>query len=174
MDTFSFIPARRDDNRPKAIKLLERAIERDPNFVRAYCFPANRKPHRSGEWSQRRSNLRRRKRRSRPRFISGLILAKRTLALDIFITTGLANRYCLSRHTPLTKSASAGISRSGAPAAKFGRRSQCGSFGSRGQWSVMGPEALRYRRKAVQLEPRDPEPALGLADLYDALRRTTT
>jgi TolB-like protein len=170
MDTFSFIPKRQDENRPKAIKLLQEAIARDPNFVRAYCFLGELQA--TPLWAEELTR-------------EQLAQAKGTLetALRIRPDSGEAH-LALGRlyydefgWSALSASSKIADKERGAEefreAARFLPNSAdvlsalAAVAEEHGQWQ----EALRCRRKAVQLEPRDPKPALPLADLYTDLRK---
>ena len=148
-----------DENRPKAAKLLQAAIERDPNFVLAYCLLSEVQS--TPDWAEELTPAQ-------------IATAKATAetAARIAPESGEAHLALGGIYYGVLKDKSRGIEE-WAIAARVMPNSVdvVSSLGQvardRGQWK----EALQNFQKAAQLDPRDPDRAADLFNLLYDLRR---
>ncbi len=156
---FGIRPKTADENRPKAIKLLEEAIARDPKFVLAYCLlsDAQSQPN----WAE---NL-------TPEQIAA---AKATAETAVRLAPESGEAHLALGwiyYGPLNDKARGVEELTIAARSLPNSADVAGALATvaqdRGQWK----EALQDFEKAARLDPRDPDNALNVINLYLNLRR---
>jgi serine/threonine protein kinase/Tfp pilus assembly protein PilF len=149
-----------EDSANKATELLESAIARDPKFTLAYCALADAQleiDDLSGIRDQRWQNK-----------------AKQAIDAALRISPDSAEAHIVSARYFIQNKEDAADGERDLAIAAAGLPGRVAVFNlravveeQRGQWK----EALRDRERALELDPRDPEPGFSLARLYILLRR---
>jgi TolB-like protein/class 3 adenylate cyclase/Tfp pilus assembly protein PilF len=159
VNAFGLINKVRHENRLKAEPLLQAAVARDPNFALAYCLLAEVQSN--DPWQQPTPE---RITQARGNLETALKLAPESgevhLQLGSFYYS--VEGQDSKRAEEEFRSAARKL-----PNSVVALRALADFLMNQGQWK----EALRYSRRAAELDPRDPEEAFNLAHLYGSLRR---
>ena len=170
--SFGLIVKTMEENRPKAQKLLEAAIARDPKFVLAYCLLAD--VQRTPPWGENVTPEQ--LGQAQASIQTALRIAPESgeahLALGRFYYDAVYNKNRLPSETELHAALKQAENELAIAAQTLPNNIEVLDLAAtiaedRGQWATV----LRDREKAVELDPRDPEVANALANLYVDLRR---
>ncbi len=156
---FGVRPKVADENRPKATKLLQEAIARDPKFVLAYCLLSEAQS--TPNWAEELTP-------------GQIATAKATAETAVRLSPqsgearlALGAIYYWTLHDPARGVEEFTVAARTMPNS-VDILSVLGQVATdRGQWK----QALQDREKAARLDPRDPDVALNLIGFYIALRR---
>jgi TolB-like protein/Tfp pilus assembly protein PilF len=158
-NAFGLINSVRHENLLKAEPLLQAAIARDPKFALAYCLLAEVQWNDPWEEptperiSQARANLE-----------TALNLAPESGEVHLQLGSFY---YSVEGQDSKRAEEEFRIAARKLPNSVVALRALADFEGSRGEWG----EALRRSRRAAELDPRDADAALQLAEVYGALRR---
>lgn len=157
--TFGTYAKQREENRARAKPLLEAAIARDPKFVLAYCLLAE------AECSNESGNTAGPEQIARARSALDTALKLAPQSGEVHLQLGFF--FSVATDEPNRAKEEFTIALRKLPNSVPVRTALAELERDDENWR----EALQHLQRATELDPRNPTPAIGLAEAYTALRR---